>query len=151
MCVSLSDPAEAREHDRRGEQPGRRRPGSAPGTGRARRASHPCDDLLADALRHPDRWERERERRCGLPQVSRLLAAPGARLEVTLDALALGLAQHADRVLGQELANLEAGHGRSLSWFARRTLMSAVRRRVLTVPSGMPSASAISRAVNPPK
>ena len=36
------------------------------------------------------------------------------------------------------------------SWFARRTLMSAVRRRVLTVPSGMPSASAISRAVSPP-
>ena len=57
----------------------------------------------------------------------------------------------AERALGESVANRGAVHDGSFPSFARRTLISAARSRVLTVPSGMPSASAISRAVSPRK
>jgi hypothetical protein len=59
--------------------------------------------------------------------------------------------EHAEGRLGEPVAGFDARHQGSFPSFARRTLISAVRRRVFTVPRGIPSASAISRAVSPPK
>ena len=144
-------PPEARDGDHRGHDRGRGGPSAPGGSRRTRRPAHPGDDALAEALRDRSRREGEPERRRRLSEIRGLLAASGAPVQMTLDPRAIVDGQHPDRELREELPNVEAGHGRSLSWFARRTLMSAVRSRVFTVPSGIPSASAISRAVSPPK
>src|SRR6266571_3169892 len=89
--------------------------------------------------------------RGGRGQLGGLLPASGAPLQVALHEPPLVLAQVRQGVLGQALPDRQAVHHRSLPALARRSLISVVRSRVLTVPSGMPSASAISRAVSPRK
>src|SRR5439155_17312602 len=90
--------------------------------------------------------------RGGRRELRRLLPAPGAPLQVPFHERPLVPVQIRQGVLGQALPDRQAvRHERSLPALARRSLISAVRRRVLTVPSGTPSASAISLAVRPRK
>ena len=108
------------------------------------------DDAVLEAGR-AGLAERERERRGGSVQLAGLFAAGGAPRQVR------GRAPARRRPAGRRARARSAGRERRgssrrlLPSFARRTLISAVRRRVFTVPSGMPSASAISRAVRPRK
>ena len=123
--------------------------GSCPGPPpRAARARRPAPRAPRAPARAP---ARTRASAAAWPRSDASFRHPAHHRRCRSTSVAIVRRQHADRELRQELADLEAGHGRSLSWLARRTLISAVRSRVLTVPSGMPSLSAISRAVRPPK
>src|SRR5262249_37441157 len=103
--------------------------------------------------------KREAHRLHALVQLGGLATAAGAALQMSLEVLHAVRREHAERVLRELVARLDAGHRsiprriaiRLCSASALRNLMSAARSRVFTVPRGMPSLSAISRAVQPEK
>src|SRR3954449_13029935 len=95
--------------------------------------------------------ERVPERRRRTLQVDGLLPAGGAPLDMEFDGVPVLDRGDAEGELRQHVANRGAVHDSSFCWFARRTLIRADRRRVFTVPKGIPSSSEISRAVIPRK
>ena len=136
-----------RHHGRRPADPSRRA-GRVPN---ARGVAHARHHVVLELGGRIGGRGRERQRRRRALQVARLLAARGAPRRWRSTAVASRIEQDAERVLREPVANAGAVHTSSLPSFALRTLIIAARSRVLTVPSGMPSASAISRAVSPRK
>jgi len=108
------------------------------------------DALLQLPRRSRGSWS-ERQRRGGALKIARFLPARRAPSQVPLDRVDVVKVGNAERMLGEPIANGGAIHDGSLSSFDLRILMRADRSRVFTVPSGIASASAISRAVIPRK
>ena len=93
---------------------------------------------------------RPREGGDAVGESGHLPAATGAAADVPADLEVLRTLQRAEQMLRQELAHLVTRHVRSSAIVSRRR-RSAVRIRVLAVPIGMPSSSATSALVLPPK
>ena len=120
-------------------------------------------DLLHHAIlevqRRVDRREGQRHGGHALPEFGPLLLTSGARRQMPLHLPGFIGGEQAEGKLSEALPDLHAAHGdhssaraassRAWSCWAFRSLISDVRSLVFTVPSGMPSASAISRAVQP--
>ena len=96
---------------------------------------------------------RLREEREPLPEARELGAARRATAQVPADPRFLRLRQRGEQVVQELVANLGAAHGsasRSAD-IASRSRSSAAWIRVFAVPSGIPSISATSAVVRPPK
>ena len=145
-----AEPGE-RDHGRQQDHPGAARPRETRRTPwRRGRGAHGADHPVLELGGRIGRREREREHPRRALELPGFTAAGGAPAQVLLELARIAVAD-AERVLGEQLADTGAVHEGSFSSFARRTLINAERRRVFTVPRGMPSASAISRAVMPRK